>query len=507
MTAPAGKVYLVGAGPGDPGLFTLKGRRCLEEAEVIVYDALANPRLLRYARPEAELIYAGKRGGAHSLPQEEIERLLVAKATEGRIVVRLKGGDPFLFGRGGEEAEALAAAKISFEVVPGVSAAAAVPAYAGIPLTHRDLTSTVAFITGHEDPTKAQSDIAWDKVATGIGTLVFFMGVSRLPEIVAQLTRHGRAPATPAAVIRWGTRAEQQVITGTLGDLTEKAQGVKPPALVVVGDVVARRSRLAWTESMPLFGKRVLITRTREQASALAERLEAAGAEVVEFPTIAILPPESWGPLDDAIGRLSAYQIVIFTSANGVHAFQARLIAAQKDARSLAGIKVCAIGPATAAALAAIGVRADVVPAEFRAEGLVEAVDSTIADAEILVVRAERARELLPEELSRRGARVQVVPAYRTVAAATDPEAIRAMLRDGDIHVVTFTSSSTVTRFLELIGLEAVGLLKRVVVASIGPVTAETASRAGIVSQIVPASYTIPALADALITFFRPSKS
>jgi uroporphyrinogen III methyltransferase/synthase len=511
MVAEArGKVYLIGAGPGDPGLLTLKGKRCLEEADVVVYDYLANPRLLRYSRAEAELIFVGKQAGRHTLPQEEIGRLLIERAKLGKVVARLKGGDPFIFGRGGEEAEELVAAGIPFEVVPGVTAAVAAPAYAGIPLTHRDLTSTVAFITGHEDPTKDASGIAWDKIATGIGTLVFFMGVGQLPEIAAKLMGHGRSPQTPAAVIRWGTRAEQEVVTGTLGDIAEKCRGMKPPAIILVGEVVALREKLRWFEAMPLAGKRILITRAREQASGFAAVLEAAGAEVVEFPTITILPPDSFAPLVAAIGRIREYQWVIFTSSNGVRFFRDRLQHAGRDVRDLHGIMVCAIGPATAAALATLGIRADIVPAEFKAEALLEAIRAVpggtdIRGARVLLARAAEARELLPEELTRRGAQVDVVPAYRTVRSAHAAEPVRAMLRDRNIHAVTFTSSSTVKYFLELVGEEARDLLRGVVVASIGPITAETAARRGIASDIVPESYTIPALAEALIRHFQAS--
>lgn len=511
MAEPAGRVYLIGAGPGDPGLLTLKGKRCLEQADVVVYDALANPRLLHYARPGAELIYAGKTAGQHTLPQEEIGRLLVAQAREGKVVARLKGGDPFIFGRGGEEAEDLAAAGIPFEVVPGVTSAVAAPAYAGIPLTHREFTSTVAFITGHEDPTKEETGIAWDKIATGIGTLVFLMGVGQLPEIVGRLVRHGRPPSTPAAVIRWGTRADQEVVTGTLADLVEKCRGMRPPALIVVGEVVALREKLRWFEDKPLFGRRILVTRAREQVSGFALLLEAAGAEVVEFPTITIAPPESWAPLDSAIARLREYQWVIFTSANGVRSFRERLQIAGRDARDLSGITVCAIGPATAAALQSLGVRADVVPTEFKGEALVEAIGTVagadgLQEARVLVARAAEAREVLPEELMRRGARVDVVPAYRTVRSALDAELLRSLLREGKVHAVTFTSSSTVKHFLELAGEEAGTLLEGVTVASIGPITAEMAARRGIASHIVPENYTIPALVEALIRHFRPTR-
>jgi len=499
-----GKVYLIGAGPGDPGLFTLKGKRCLEEADVIAYDALANPRLLVDAKPDAEMIYVGKRGGQHALPQEEIGRLLVERARAGKVVARLKGGDPFVFGRGGEEAEELAAAGVPFEIVPGVTSAVAAPAYAGIPLTHRDFTSTVAFVTGHEDPTKEDTSIAWDKIATGIGTLVFFMGVSQLPEIVKRLVGHGRSPETPAAVIRWGTRAEQRVVTGTLSTLVERSAGVKPPALIVVGEVVTLREKLRWFEDKPLFGKRILVTRAREQASAFGQRLEAAGGEVIEFPTIQIEPPESWEPLDAAIARIRDYQWVVFTSANGVRHFWDRLRNAGRDVRDLFGIRVCAIGPATAAALLDRGIRADVVPAEFKAEALAEAVGSEgMQGARVLLARAAEAREVLPTELTRRGATVDVVPTYRTVKNTANAEELRALLRDGKIDAVTFTSSSTVRYFLELVGAEAPERLRGVVVARIGPSTADTAARHGSASNVVPDSYTIPALADALIRHFQ----
>jgi len=507
MSQGAGKVYLIGAGPGDPGLLTLRGKRCLEVADVVAYDALANPRLLVHCRPDAELIYVGKRGGRHALPQEEIGRLLVDRARAGKVVARLKGGDPFVFGRGGEEAEELAAAGIPFEVVPGVSSAVAAPAYAGIPLTHRAWTSTVAFVTGHEDPTKAETGIAWEKIATGVGTLVFFMGVGQLPEIVRKLVEHGRSPDTPAAVIRWGTRAEQEVVTGTLANLAGRSQGITPPALIVVGEVVGLRERLHWCEDRPLFGKRILVTRAREQAGSFTQLLEEAGAEVVEFPTIVILPPEEWAPLDQAIARLREYQWLVFTSANGVRFFWERLRRAGRDTRDLAGITVCAIGPATAAALEAQGVRADVVPAEFRAEALAEAIGTDrIQGARVLVARAAEAREVLPEDLLRRGARVDVVPAYRTVKNSADAGDLLRLLEEGKIHAVTFTSSSTVTHFLDLLGERAAELLRSVTVASIGPITAETAARHGIVSQVVPEPYTIPALSEALVRYFRAGR-
>jgi len=330
-----GVVFLVGAGPGDPGLITLKGLEALRAADVVVYDALANPRLLREARPDAEMIGVGKRGGCHTMKQEEINALLVAKGLEGKRVCRLKGGDPFVFGRGGEEALALVDAGVAFEVVPGVTSGIAAPAYAGIPVTHRDATSSLAFITGHEDPTKQASALAWDKLATGIGTLVVYMGVKNLPHIVERLTSNGRSPATPAAVVQWGTVARQRTVLGTLADIVHRAAGMEAPAILVVGEVAALRDKLQWFETRPLFGRRIVVTRSRAQASDLAEQLEALGAEVIEMPAITIEPPADWAPLDTAIAALATFDWVVFTSVNGVDGFFARLDAAGKDSRAL----------------------------------------------------------------------------------------------------------------------------------------------------------------------------
>ena len=511
MTGSVGTVYLIGAGPGDPGLLTLKGQRCLAAADVVVYDYLANDALLLHARPDAERIYVGKRGGDHTLPQDQIAALLVGQARAGKTVARLKGGDPFIFGRGGEEAEELRAAGIPFEVVPGITSAVAAPAYAGIPLTHRDFTSSVAFITGHEDPEKPRSDIAWDKLATGVGTLVFLMGVGNLPEIVAQLTRHGRSPGTPVALVRWGTRADQQTVTGTLEDIVDRvaAAKLKPPAVIVVGEVVALREKLRWAEGRPLFGRRIVVTRAREQTSALADRLLAEGAEVLEFPAIEIVPPESWGPLDAAVREIATYRWVIFTSANGVRFFWERLRAAGRDARSLAAASVAAIGPATAEALRAHGIEPDLVPAEFKAEGLLAALArEPVAGARVLIPRAAEAREVLPAELAKRGATVDVVPAYRTLQSTRDAEALRALLEAGRVHAVTFTSSSTVTNFCRALGeTDVAALLGGVTVACIGPITAATAREAGLTPHLVCAEYTIPALVAALAAHFvgRPT--
>jgi uroporphyrinogen III methyltransferase / synthase len=503
-----GKVYLVGSGPGDPGLLTLKAKECIEKADVVVYDYLANRVFLEYARKGAELIYVGKEGGRHTMSQDNINSLIVSKAHQGLNVVRLKGGDPFIFGRGGEEALELVKAGISFEVVPGVTSAIAVPAYAGIPLTHRDFTATVAFITGHEDPAKETSGIAWDKLATGIGTLVFLMGVGNLPKIAASLMEHGRSSDTPVAVIRAGTVPGQRTITGSLGNIADKAQkeNIKPPAIIVVGDVVSLRKELNWFEERPLFGKRIMVTRARDQASDFVARLSELGAECVEFPTIEVIPPSSWNEIDRAIGNLETYQWLVFTSVNGVKYFFDRLEDSGKDVRDLKGIRIAAIGPKTADAIREKGVNADLVPEEYRAEAVVEAFRKhRVAGSRILLPRAAEAREVLPQELERMGAAVEVVEAYRTVKPEGDKDEIRAMLVKGDIHMVTFTSSSTVNNFMEMFEGESDQLLKwmeKVTVACIGPVTAKTAEQRGLSVQITPSDYTIEALAKAIVDYF-----
>ena len=506
--AEKGKVYLVGSGPGDPGLLTLRAKECIEKADVVIYDYLANVVFLAYARKDAERIYVGKEGGRHTLGQNEINRLIVEKATQGLTVVRLKGGDPFIFGRGGEEAQELVKSGIPFEVVPGVTSAIAVPAYAGIPLTHRDFTATVAFVTGHEDPTKETSNIAWDKIATGAGTLVFLMGVGNLSKIAASLVEHGRSPDTPVAVIRSGTVPGQRTVTGSLGNIADLAQKeqIKPPAIIVVGDVVSLRKDLNWFERKPLFGKRIVVTRAREQASDFVARLSELGAECIEFPTIEVIPPPSWKELDQAIGNLETYQWVVFTSVNGVKRFFDRLEHSGQDARSLKGIRIAAIGPKTADALREKGVKPDLVPAEYRAEAVVEAFRRhEIEGSKILLPRAAEAREVLPQELEKLGAAVEVVEAYRTVRPKGAKDEIRAMLEKDDIHMVTFTSSSTVSNFMEMFEDEGDRLLKwmeKLTVACIGPVTAKTAKERGLSVQITPSDYTIEALVKAIVDYF-----
>ncbi|MDH7577711.1 MAG: uroporphyrinogen-III C-methyltransferase [Bacillota bacterium] len=498
-----GMVYLVGAGPGDPGLITVKGLDLIEKAQTIVYDRLVNPRLLARAASGAELIYAGKSPAGHTMTQREINDLLVERAGRGEVVVRLKGGDPFVFGRGGEEAEALAEAGIPFEVVPGVTSALAVPAYAGIPVTHRDCTSTLSIITGNEDPAKEDSRINWDKLAAGTGTLVFLMGMSNLEQIVNRLVRHGRFPLTPAAAISWGTRAEQQVLVGTLADIVPQAKekGMTNPAVVVVGEVVNFREKLAWFERKPLFGKRVLVTRPREQADALSRAIEALGGEALEFPTIRVVEPENYDALDAALARLGSYRWVIFTSVNGVRFFFRHLRRKGKDVRDLYGAKLCAIGPKTRKALESYALEVDWMPGEYRAEEIAAGLRGKIAPGDrVLLPRADLARTVLAGSLADLGAVVDEVVAYRTLPAEGDTHRIRELLSAGKIHVVTFTSSSTVRNFVQLLGgPDLPRLLARVTVACIGPVTACTVRELGLPVHAVARRYTVEGLIQAVL--------
>ena len=504
-----GKVYLVGAGPGDPGLITVRGRELLGRAEVLVYDHLASKKLLKYVPAGAALIYAGKKGNVHhAFSQEEINRMLVAHARAGRLVVRLKGGDPFIFGRGGEEIQELVAAGIAFEVVPGVTSASAAATYAGIPITHRDFTSSVAFITGHEDPTKKDSRLAWDKIATGIGTLVFYMGIKNLPSITENLIRHGRAPETPVAVIRWASTPEQRSLVGTLADIAARVKEAKltPPALIVVGEVVGLRDTINWFEKKPLFGKKILVTRTRDQASELVSLLEEAGAECLEGSTIALVEPESWAELDAALDRLPSFDWLLFTSINAITFFFRRLQERNLDARDLKGPKIGVVGSATAETLRGHGLRADLLPREFTGEGLAEVLlEQGVAGRKILLPRAQEAREVLVEKLRAGGGEVTVAPVYRNVRPAGYAE-VRAALEAKKIDLLTFTSSSTVSNFMEMLAIgdqaEFERLLGGVKVAVIGPITAKTALKKGLKIDIQPQSYTIPALVAAIVDYF-----
>lgn len=506
VTATAmNKVYLVGAGPGDPGLFTLRGKEVLAQAEVVIYDYLANEQLLKLAPPDAERIYVGKKGGDHTLSQEEINDLIVAKGRD-HIVVRLKGGDPFVFGRGGEEAESLVAEGIAFEIVPGVTAAIAVPAYAGIPLSHRDFTASMAFVTGHERADSTDSKIDWEKLATAVGTLVFFMGVKNLPDICRRLVTHGRAADTPVAVIRWGTTPVQQTVVGTLDSIAEEVRqaGLKPPAIIVVGEVVGLRRSLNWFENRPLFGRTVVVTRAREQASEFKQQLLARGANCVEFPTIEIVPPPSFDTLDQAISELRSYDWAIFTSVNGVRYFVERLFHNDRDIRALYGVKLAAIGPKTAEALTRYGLRLDFVPSQYRAEAVLAGLDETgISGKRFLMPRALVARDILPDTLRRRGGDVTVAPAYQTVLPKNRAQEVLVSFEQHQVDCLTFTSSSTVDNFFSLFDPDRIlPLLDAVRVACIGPVTAETAGKYGLKTDIMPPAYTIEGLLDAICDDF-----
>ena len=496
-----GYVYLVGAGPGDPKLITVKGSECIAKADVLVYDRLASRRLLALARPDCELIYCGKSPDRHTLRQEEINQVLVDKGLEGKIVTRLKGGDPFVFGRGGEEAEALLDAGIQFEVVPGITSAIAVPAYAGIPVTHRDITTSFAVITGHEDPTKNETTIHWDHLAQSHGTLVFLMGMANLPMIARKLMDNGKKPATPVAIIQWGTRPEQRTLVGQLDTIAVEVQkqGFSNPSIIIVGDVVSMREKLKWFEKKPLFGQRIVVTRARHQASELSLAIESLGGEAWEFPMIEIAPPTESSYLIKAINNLKDFEWLIFTSSNGVEGFFAELKNQERDVRDLAGIEIVAIGPATLVALEQRGLRASFVPEEFRAEKIIEGLSSRIlAGQKVLLARAEEARDILPESLKARGVEVWDVPAYKTVICSTNREELQQMLREKEIHTVTFTSSSTVRNFVTLLDGD-VSILKDVRLYSIGPITSATAQELGLTIFKEAAQYTISGLVEALL--------
>ena len=506
-----GKVILVGAGPGDAGLLTLKGKEMLERSEAVVYDWLVNPELLELA-PQAEKIFVGKKGGQNGdgsigrtvpdFSQKEINQILLRLAKQGKLVVRLKGGDPFLFGRGGEEASFLVQHKISFEVIPGVSAGIGVPAYAGIPLTDRRFASQVTFITGHEDPTKKEAAVDWKKLSQIGGTLVSFMGVKNLPAITQALRKAGKSPETPVAVIEWGTLPEQRVVTGKLSDIvkkTKKAQ-IESPALTVIGEVVRLRQKLAWFEKKPLRGKTVVVTRARPQASELVRKLKDKGARVMEFPTIQIEPPRDFRPIDREIKQLSQYDWVVFTSANGVHFFFDRMRRLGKDARIFSGVRIAVIGEATAQALAEKGLAQDLIPKEFTSLSLFRALKKAdeIRGKKFLLARADIAPPDLRKALEKAGARVVEIEAYRTRRTSGNQKDLFEGIQKGKIDYVTFTSSSTVENFFDPLPR---ALLKRIrsQLISIGPVTTEALRRYGFKPAREAKVHTIEGLVNALI--------
>ncbi|HJL06246.1 MAG TPA: uroporphyrinogen-III C-methyltransferase [Polyangiaceae bacterium LLY-WYZ-15_(1-7)] len=492
-----GKVYLVGAGPGDPELITVKAQRRLAEADLVLYDALAHPELLDLCKPGAEKVFVGKRAGKPSERQARINARLVDEAKAGRTVVRLKGGDPFLFGRGSEEAEVLAEAGVPFEVVPGVPSPVAATAYAGLSLTHRNLASSVTYLTATESPTKDRSSHDWAKLATASQTLVVFMGMRKLDHLMGLLVEHGRDPSTPAAVVHWASMPQQRTVVGTIADIAEKAAAAELglPSLIIVGEVVRLREHLRWWDVRPLFGTRVLVTRAPHQAGSLAELLRDRGAAPLLAPTIRVVPPADRGPLLQASRDVGAYDWVLFTSANAVLAFFEALAETEGDARRFGAACVCAIGKKTARALKRRGVVADRVPAESRAEGvLAELAPLLRPGARLLLPRAEVAREILPETLREAGHRVDVVPAYRTVPVEGEAKGrVASKLEEAD--AVTFTSSSTVTNLLALTGPDA---LAGKVLASIGPITSATLRDAGLTPTVEAQEASIEGLVQAL---------
>lgn len=493
-----GKCYLVGGGPGDPGLMTVKGRECIEQADVLVYDALSSAEFLRWTKPDCELIYAGKRAADHAIPQEGINALIVEKAKEGKTVVRLKGGDPMIFGRGGEEAAELAEAGVPFEIVPGISSAIAGPAYAGIPVTHRDHCSQLTLFTGHEDPTKDESSLDYAQLATAAGTKVFLMGVKRMAEICGELIKHGADPETPMALVRWATTGRQRSLVGTLGTMPELVQqtNFKSPAVAVIGDVVKEREKISWFEDRPLFGKRIVVTRTREQAGQLSVQLRELGADVVELPTIRIEHPQNIEEFAESVTHAHQYDWLVFTSPNGVERFFDAFFKAYKDARSLGGPRIAAIGPGTAAKIAEYRFTTDLLPEKFVAEGLVEAFKKEqVENQTILWVKAEETREVISDELSKMGAIVDLCVAYRTVPETEDPTGAAKLFEEEGADFVTFTSASTVENFFNM----DLPWPEQCQAASIGPITSQALRDRDIDPAVEATQSDIPGLVQAIV--------
>jgi uroporphyrinogen III methyltransferase/synthase len=487
-----GCVFLVGAGPGDPKLLTVRAAELLASAELVALDALVSKEVAALIPPTAEVVPVGKRSSAHTLPQEKINQLLVDEARKGKRVVRLKGGDPFVFGRGGEEAEELVAAGVAVEIVPGISSSIAGPAYAGIPVTHRSYATSVTLVTGHESDDSTGID--WQALARMHGTIVFMMGLANLPAISGKLREHGAPADRPVAVISKATTPQQRTVVGTLADIEARAAGAPTPALIVVGDVVRMRETINWFETRPLFGKRVVVTRAREQASTLVQLLTASGAQVVEFPTIEIAPPESFDSLDRLFRE--CWDWIIFTSTNGVASFFDRM---PGDVRSLAGTKIAAVGETTAADLRTRGIKPDLVPDKFQSSALLPHFPDELKGVRIAIVRAEEGREELHEELRQRGADVHLAVAYRTIAVAGDVNELH------DIDVVTFTSSSTVDNFFRQLRDRAV--VQNAMLASIGPMTSETIRKHGRPPDVEASKATVEALHDAVVDHIAAART
>ncbi len=500
------RVYLIGAGPGDVELLTLKGKRALEEADVVVYDALANEAMLKFARKDAEFIYVGKISGDHAMKQEDINQLLIDKAKEngGQIVARLKGGDPYIFGRGGEEGEQLHNAQVYFEEIPGISSTIGGTAYAGIPVTHRAYSSSFTVITGHEDPTKPDSVHNWDALAKSASTLVFVMGMANLPHISKNLIEAGLAKETPAALVYKATTPEHRSITGTIENLPQlaKEHNFTNPCLIVVGNVVKMKDKLDWFEQKPLLGKKIVVTRAREQASSIAQMLSSLGAQVVEFPTIQINPIADFSEVEAETKNISKYDWVIFTSINGVEHYYNALEKMNKDSRVFAQSKIAAIGPATAQGLKDRGIIADFIPQAYMAEGIVEGLKEHGVDGKnILIIRAKEARELLPIELEKNNANVKILTIYETIAAENDKDKMQEMIKNNEIDCISFGSSSTVTNFFKQVPAQLLSESK-VKFASIGEITSNTLSTFGFKADIQPENFTIPELVEAIKDYY-----
>jgi uroporphyrinogen III methyltransferase/synthase len=498
-----GTVYLVGAGPGDLGLITLRAKQCIENADVIVYDHLANPATLNWAREDAEIIYAGKTSGESQMSQDEINALLIEKARAGKQVIRLKGGDPFVFGRGAEEAQMLFDARVRFEIVPGITSAIAGPAYAGIPVTHRAHNSHVTFLTGHEDPTKTESAIDYATLAKLGGTQVLLMGVERLGSITSEMIKHGVREDLPVALIRWATTGRHETLTGTLSDIAQKAvaNDFTPPAVAVFGEVVGLRDKLNWYETRPLLGKRIVVTRTRKQASALSDKLRSLGAHVIELPTIRIEPPGDLREFAELVQDAHIYDWIVFTSANGVHAFFDIFFKLYDDTREIGGARIAAIGSATAQRVKDFHLHVDLQPKDFLAEEVVQEFkkQGSIENLKILLVRAEKARDVLPKELSALGAIVDEGVAYRTLPETRDITGARRQLETDGADLITFTSSSTVENFLAL----KLPWPKGMQIASIGPITSKTARENGLKVHVEAHRHDIDGLVEAITKFFE----
>lgn len=506
-----GKVYLVGAGPGDPRLITVRGMQCIKECTAIVYDRLASPRLLRYAKPDVKRVYVGKLPDRHTMKQEDINQLLVDLALEGHVVTRLKGGDPTIFGRVGEEAGLLNQHGISYEIVPGITSAISVPAYAGIPVTHRDHASSLSIVTGHESPDKLDRSIYWDKVTNATGTLLFLMGVAKIDYISRQLMKHGRSPDTPVALVRWGTTPEQQTLVGSLENIAELVKQTKfeSPAVIIVGDVVKQREALQWYEKMPLFGMRVLVTRARSQASEFAEKIEELGGEPCEFPVIEVRKPTAASMLDQinaCLHQAEGYDWLAFTSVNGVDYFFRALVEQGIDVRRFYRAKIAAVGPKTAEALQQRGLNVELQAGRYDAEGLVEALDGVMQQGErVLLPRGDLARSVLPQQLREKGIVADEISVYETVVAEQQDPIVLEWLKDQHIHMLTFTSSSTVHYLIKVLqhhGFEdPVALLSQYPIASIGPITSETIRQYGLTVTVEATEATIDSLTAALVVY------